>query len=121
MGDVKIYGASDGFVEVEGEGVLGADEYPCSRARLRLIGDGKTTLVAIAYGDSLWGISVQPVDEGFPMHDVEITQSTNGYSAVARVSGVEQVVMVYKRDPMEDQRFAKAMALFATWFDHLWD
>lgn len=91
MGDVKIYGASDDLVEVEGEGVLGADEYPCDRARLRLIGDGKTTLVAIAYHDGVWGISVQPIHEDIPMHDVEITQDR--YTPVATVSGVEQVVM----------------------------
>ena len=29
--------------------------------------------------------------------------------------------LVFKRDTMEDPRFARAMALFATWFDHLWD
>ena len=50
-------------------------------------------MVAIAYLDGLWAISVQPLDEDMPMHDVEITQSANGYSAVARVSGVDQVVM----------------------------
>lgn len=92
MSVVTIYGASDDLIEVEGP-VPGCDEYNDEFARFRLIGDGKTTVVEVQYVESgVWEIRVRPLAEDVLMHEVAISQSERGYSALAIVAGVEQVV-----------------------------
>ena len=98
MSVITIYGASDDLVEVEGT-VPGCDEYPTEDVWLRVIGEGKTTRIRVRFGDAgTWAITVAPLDEDVPMHEVTIQQAPRGHSALAIVAGVEQVIHEARRE-----------------------
>ena len=89
---VRVYGASDDLVEVEG--VFGIAEFDCydDVAVLEFGDGGGGVRLRVVYGypskpaAGVWSIAVEPLDDGVPMFAVVMTAAAHGYSSLATVT-----------------------------------
>lgn len=101
---IRIYGASDDLVEIEGH--PGGDEVGCeSSAVVVSIGDRVRGLVVrIEYSPKwagnvgCWAAAVSPIDEDVPMYPVTIElEPERKYSAMVLVDAPETVALSWKK------------------------
>lgn len=93
-GTVKIYGASDDLVEVEGD-VPGCDEYDVGMSSAGIFvlacDNGSAIVVRCAYrSNGVWLVSAWPIAEGVPMPFATI-RGEGAYSTSITVAGVSHV------------------------------
>lgn len=92
MNTIKLYGASDDLIEVEGD-VSGCDEYNGADAHFVLVGASAQTRIRVWYtARGVWAISAAPTDEDVAMLPVSINNAETGYSAEATVEGVHTII-----------------------------
>lgn len=78
MGRVKIYGASDDLIEIEGD-IPGCDEYNTEHAYFQVAG----LQLGVEYnGDGTWEIAVGLIDEDVPVTAENMALAVEGHSMV---------------------------------------
>ena len=78
MSALKIYGASDDLIEIEGT-IPGCDEYNAERAYFQVAG----LQIGIEFaGPGTWEIAVGQIDEDTPVTATDMRLSVDGYTMV---------------------------------------
>lgn len=97
MSRVRISGASDDLIEIEGS-VPGCDEYNAEHAYFQIAG----LQLGVEYsGDGTWEIAVGMIDEDVPVTAADMRLSAEGYTMVLdmEVPPGAHVTRIYPDDP----------------------